>query len=275
MNTTSTQTTPPPNDPAKRGTRTHRKERTVPHRKNRRTRQLFSAYRANGDTAARDILYQSHFHIAEFYARKYSDRGIDYDDLIQEAGLGLLKAIERYDPSRGAAFSTYASYVIDGTIKEYFRDVAWPCSAPRKAKKNALLIKEMMRSLGRLPTKQEVIDAGIIPECDVDAAIAASQAWSIASLSADDPCAMEAKEPGPLSCIEQGYELASSLLDVETAIQKLSEREMRIARMHYFDHLSQRDIAQQMGISATDVSRLLRRAKRQLDREFKGTYRAS
>ena len=275
MNTIATKTTSNPNDPGGRPRRTHRKERTVRHRKNRRTRGLISAYRNRGDTRARDRVYEDHLHIAEFYARKYGGRGVEYDDLLQEASLGLLEAIERYDPARKVAFGTFASHTVDGRIKQYFRDKAWPCSAPRNVKALALQVRNMERTLGRTPTRQEVIDAGVIPADQVDAALMASQAWACANLGLDGACGLPPSGARALSYIDPKYELAANLLDMEAAMRKLDEDEMNVALLYYFGHLTQKEIARQTNASPDSVSRTLRKATRKLGRDFANMYRAS
>ena len=275
MNENAPRTSSELSNPASRTTRTHQKDRTVPRRRNRRTQRLFSTYRSTGDTTARDLIYRDHLHIAEFYARKYSGRGVDYDDLFQEAGLGLLMAIDRYDPTRKVAFSTYASCVINGSIKQYFRDRAWPCSVPRKTKDHALRIKSMERSLGRIPTKPEVIEAGIVPTDQIDAAILASMAWSTSHLNQSSLAGVESQGNSGLFYVDTNYETTSCLIDMEAAMQKLDKDEMDAALLHYFGHLSQKDVAQQMGISAGSVSKLLRRATKKLGHELEEAYRAS
>ncbi len=264
-----------PGNPGKRATRTHRKERTVPHRKHRRAQKLLKAYRETGDTAVRDQLYQDYLHLAELYAKKYFGRGVDWDDLLQEARLGLLKAIERYDPLHKATFVTYASNVIDGQIKMYFRDKAWPCTAPRAIKGYALRVKRMERTLGRCPTKQEILDAGVIPAAGVDAALAASQAWSSAYLGQSDVALAESWGDRCPSFVEPGYERASNLIDMEAAMRKLGKDEMDAALLYYFGHLTQREIAKQLDASPASVSILLRKATKKLGRDFMEMYRAS
>ena len=275
MNANAPATASDPGNPGKRTARTHRKERTVPHRRRRRAQRLLKAYRETGDAAARDQLYQEHLYLAEVYAKKYYGRGVDWDDLLQEARLGLLKAIERYDPSRKAAFCTYASSVIDGQIKEYFRDKAWPCTAPRVVKGYALRVKRMERTLGRSPTKQEVLDAGVIPPDRVDAALAASQAWSSAYLGQGDAAFAESWGDRYPSFTEPGYELASNIIDMESALRKLSEDEKNAALLYYFGHLTQREIARRLDTSPTSISILLRKATRKLGRDFMEMYEAS
>lgn len=275
MNANASKTASDPDNPEKRPRRTHRKERTVRHRKNRRARVLISAWRNRGDAKARDRVYEDHLHIAEFYARKYGGRGVDYDDLLQEAGLGLLEAIDRYDSAHKAAFGTFASCTVEGRIKQYFRDKAWPCSVPRNVKSLALQVRNMERILGRMPTRQEVIDAGVIPADKADAALMASQAWSSANLGQDGagglpPCGAQA-----LSYIDPKYELTANLLDMEAAMRKLGEDEMRIALLYYFGHLTQKEIARQTGASPDSVSRTLRKATRKLGQDFAAMYRAS
>lgn len=251
-----------PVDLRERPARTHRKELTVPHRKNRRMRQLLKAYRESGDPEMRDLIYREHFHLAERYARKYSGRGIDYEDLRQEAGMGLLKAIDGFDPSRGVEFPTYAIWFVEGWIRQYFRDKAWICKVPRSVKGMSLQIKNLARELGRFPTRDEIAERCDIPEDRIADAVAAAQTWSSISFHQDQAGASinpsVAKEA---AYVDEELEAVEVRLSIEDAVSKaLDSSETEIVRMYYFEDLSQREIATKLGTYQMMVSRSLQKS---------------
>lgn len=259
-------------DPGKSEPRTHRKERTVPHRKNRRLRQLLLAYRESRDPEIRDLIFQESYHLAERYARRYAGRGVDYEDLRQEASLGLLKAIEGFDPSRGVEFQTYAVWFVEGWIRQYFRDKAWICKVPRSVKGMSLQIKRLYRELGRLPTRAEIAERCDIPEDRIDDALAAAQTWASVSFSQSRVSA----EVSPLVAREMSYvdeeldavEMRLSVQDA--AARALEPPDMEIFRMYYFEELTQREIASRCGTHQMRVSRSLRKSAGKLGAELFG-----
>ena len=237
-------------------------------RKNsRRLTRLFRAYREHGDAEALDILYREHLQLAAFCARKYTKRAADYDDLYQEACLGLLDALKRYDPERGVEFSTYAMHYIEGDVKQYFRDKGWPCSAPRSVKSLSLRVRDMERQLGREPTRQEVLDAGTIPPEKVDCALAAARAWSAVYLKPDGPSSERAATPDPLTYDDAELELMANRLDMKAAAAKsLSFEELSALHLHYYQELTKRQVAERMGITENRVRHLLENAVKKLGR---------
>ena len=257
-------------NPDRHAPRTHRKERTVPHRKNRRMRRLLSAYHKGRDTETRDLIYREHFHLAERYAKKYSGRGIDYEDLLQEAGLGLLKAIEGFDPARGVEFPTYAIWFVEGWIRQYFRDKAWICKVPRSVKGMSLQIKSLSCVLGRFPTREEIAEHCNIPPERIGDAIAAAQTWCSVSLHQDQVGAdLDPSTARETACVDAELEALFTRLALEDAARRsLDEAESAIVRLYYFDDLSQREIAERLGTYQMMVSRSLRKSADKLNAEL-------
>ena len=237
-------------------------------RKNsRRLTRLFRAYREHGDAEALDILYREHLRLAAFCARKYVKRAADYDDLYQEACLGLLDALKRYDPDRGVEFSTYATYYIEGAVKQYFRDKGWPCSAPRSVKSLSLRVRDMARQLGRDPTRQEVLDDGTIPADKVDCALAAAQAWSAICLEPDDSAFASPASSPFLVCEDSSFDSIAFKLDMKAAAAKsLSFDELNALYLYYYQNLSKRAVAENMAVTENRVRRLLENAVKKLGR---------
>src|SRR3954468_19290732 len=126
-------------------------------------RRKFVDYAATGDLALRDELIEAHLRLAEHLARRFANRGVPVDDLIQVASLGLVKAVERFDPDRGLEFSTFATPTIVGELKRHFRDKGWAVRVPRRVQELHVeinsLVGGMTQRLGRSPTIAELATA--------------------------------------------------------------------------------------------------------------------
>ena len=239
--------------------------------RDRRTRRLLSAYRENGDTEARDRVYRDHLGLVEFHARRYSGRSIDYDDLRQEACMGLMSAIENYDPSLGTEFPTYATCCIVGAIKTCFRDKGWPCSVPRSVKSMALKVRGLRAMLGDDPTRQEIDEARIVPRDRIEDAMRAVRAWSpvLIRQNDDDPVILKRSDAQLLSYMDSGLDCASDRLDVESAVRRvLDAEEATVTVLYFYRDLTKKEIARQMGCSPSRVSRILRDARKKLGCEL-------
>ncbi|MBW3669719.1 MAG: sigma-70 family RNA polymerase sigma factor, partial [Actinobacteria bacterium] len=123
-------------------------------------RRKFAAFGESRDPALRDELIEAHLGLAEYLARRFSNRGEPLDDLVQVASVGLLKAVDRFDSGRGVEFSTYATHTIVGELKRHFRDKGWAVRAPRRMQELYLrlgkIIGTLSQELGRSPTIQEL-----------------------------------------------------------------------------------------------------------------------
>src|SRR5579864_427005 len=230
-------------------------------------RALFQRLRRTGDPEAREALILGHESLAIYLARKFSDRGEPLEDLIQVAQIGLIKAIDRYDLTRGIEFTTYVTPTIVGEIKRYFRDKLWSIRVPRRLREvNYALMRavdELSQRLGRSPTSTELADqTGVAFEVALEA-LEAGRAYAPASLDA------ETLEEGgehsvPLSEMVGGEDHSLERLEdratLEWALRKLPERHQQIVRLRFFDRISQAEIARQLGISQMHVSRLQREA---------------
>ena len=238
--------------------------------RDRRTRRLFASYRSSGDAEARDLIYRDHLGLAEFHARRYSGRGIDYDDLYQEACLGLISAIEHYDPSLGACFPTYATHRIVGSIKTYFRDKGWSCSLPRSVKSMALRVRNLKTLLGDDPTRQEIADANIVPFDRIEDAICAAGVWSSVNIhQGDDLIVLKRSNVQVLSYMDSNLDCASDRIDVESAVRRTLDAEEATATVLYFyRELTKKEIAELLGCSPHRVSRILCDAQRKLGYEL-------
>ena len=226
--------------------------------------ELFLAYRGNGERAVRNRLVEAHRGLAASIANDYRGRGVDLDDLVQIAMLGMLKAVERFDPERGIPFSSYASRTVNGEIKRYFRDRTWAVRPPRSAQERHLDLRRartaLSSRLGRPPTVDELaVELDISPDEVLDAveAGAAYRATSLDARRAGD------EDGGPLADRLPAGEAPNGPVEmrllVDQLLDQLPEREAEIMRLRFYDELTQSEIAERMGISQMHVSRLMRR----------------
>ena len=235
-----------------------------------RTRELFRRYKEQGDSEARDQLIMSHLNLVRFLASKFKNRGEALDDLIQVGTIGLIKAIDRFDPERGLEFTTYATPTIMGEIKRHFRDKGWSVRVPRRLQELSAKVNqvtdELTNQLQRSPSVAEIAESLGVSVDEVLEAMESSSAYSSVPLegggSSDD-------EEAP-SVIDhyatEDADLAASddRIVLEEAIADFSPRERDVIRMRFVDGLTQVEIAERLGVSQVQVSRLLRRTLRRI-----------
>ena len=229
-------------------------------------RRLFARYKRTGEVAARDALVARFMPLALHLARRYG-RGHGHDeDLIQVASMGLFKAVERFDPARGLAFSSFATPTIIGELKRYFRDKAWSVRVPRELKEMALKVRrvgdELERELGRPPTAAQVAQrAGATVELVLEAREASDAQHG---LSLDSPHGRgddgEQSLADTLGAPDAALHRAEDAETLNRLMATLDERERRILRLRFHEDLTQSEIAAQLGISQMHVSRLIRRS---------------
>jgi RNA polymerase sigma-B factor len=199
--------------------------------------------------------------LAHHLARRYS-RGADFDDLYQVASFALLKAVDRFDPGRGLAFTSYAVPTIVGELKRYFRDHGWAVRVPRDLQELKLRVDRATESLtarlGRSPTPAELAAETGAPVELVLEAFAARTAHYPDSL--DRPVDDDGDEGLSVGHDDPGFERAEDTAVVERLMRCLSEREREILRLRFEDDLTQAEIAGRLGLSQMHVSRLIRRS---------------
>jgi len=226
--------------------------------------ELFREYRRTGDRALRNQLVQEHLRLGEFLARRFLHRGEPLDDLRQVALIGLVKAVERFEPERGLQFSSFATPTITGELRRHFRDKGWAVRVPRRVQELHLeldrTIATLSQELGRAPTTQEIAARAGVEEEEVLESLEASSLYRLASLDAgrsdDDggsPADRAGTEDEELAAVEDRVTV-SALLEV------LPEREQKIVYLRFFAGLTQSEIADEVGISQMHVSRLLVRS---------------
>jgi RNA polymerase sigma-B factor len=223
----------------------------------------FFEYRRTKDRRLRDELISEHLGLAIALARRFSGRGEATDDLEQIATLGLLKAVERFEPERGLAFSTFATPTISGEIKRHFRDRSWSVRVPRALQELGLrltaTVADLTNELGRSPTVAEIAARiEVEPEAILEA-MEANRAFATQSLDAQLP-GDDRTLGDTLGGDEPGMDHVEHEMVVNDLLATLPEREQTILRLRFFDGLTQTEIASRVGISQMHVSRLLSRS---------------
>jgi RNA polymerase sigma-B factor len=232
-------------------------EGTKPSRPDEEIAQLFQRL---PDPAARDELAREFLPLAEYFARRFSGRGEPVEDLTQTASLGLLNAIDRFDPERGVPFSTYAAATIVGELKRHFRDRGWALRVPRNVQETAILVNRtvstMWQDLGRAPTVAEIASSADIGEDDVLQALDALQAYTTDSLDAPTADATSTAVES-IGIEDRSFEVSEEWLSLAPALRDLPERERTILYLRFFEGRTQTEIAEELGISQMHVSRLV------------------
>jgi RNA polymerase sigma-B factor len=223
------------------------------------TREQFVEYAKSRDPALRDELVTANLGLARILARRLSNRGEPYDDLLQVASLAIIKAVERFDPDRGVEFATFATRTVLGELKHHFRDRAWTVRAPRRLQELYLelghAIGVLSQELGRSPTVVELSGHLGVPEDSVLEAMEAGQGYRSSSLDVPD----EEQEPMSvrLGSEDAGFGGIDDRTVLAQALSKLPEREQLILQLRFFEGLTQSQIASHVGLSQMHVSRLL------------------
>jgi RNA polymerase sigma-B factor len=232
--------------------------------------RLFSAYRHGGDPEARDALVSRFLPFARKLALRYSYTDEPIDDLVQVASLGLLNAIDRFEPGRGTKFTSFAAPTILGELKRHFRDKGWALHVPRDLQERALALsratERLSHDLGRSPTISELANA---LGCGMEQVVEASEvAHSYAPASLDAPVSRDPEESASLVELlgrhDDGFELAERREVIAGVWRSLTDLERQVIALRFVDGLTQREIGQRIGYSQMHVSRLLRRSLNRL-----------
>src|SRR5258708_24965436 len=194
------------------------------------SRAKFVEFRLTGDRKLRNELIEAHKSLASHLARRYANRGEPFDDLLQVAYLGMLKAVERFDPDRNLEFSTYATVTVEGELKRHFRDKTWSVRVPRRPQELHLrlgnVINELSQRLARAPRVPEVAAELGVSEEEVLEAMEVGGAYRSSSLDprpggGDDTTALERRLGEP----DHNFDLAEHRVLLERVLADLHERE--------------------------------------------------
>jgi RNA polymerase sigma-B factor len=227
-------------------------------------KKLLARYATTRDPRDRERLVHRYLPLARYAANHYARRSEPMDDLVQVASLGLMKAIDRYDPANGATFSSYALPTMLGELRRHFRDRGWAVRPPRTLQEHALLVEkattELTNTLGRSPTVAQLVEATGLNEEEVLDAREAVVAHSATSLSA--PVGGEGEDGGELGdmmgSVDPGFDRAEDRATVDALLRTLTHREREILRLRMEEDLTQSEIGARVGLSQMHVSRLLR-----------------
>ena len=244
---------------------------------NRLAERLIAEFAKTRDPRLRDRLIQMHERTVRYLASRFDNRLSPQEDVVQVAYIGLISAIDRFDPKKGGSFITYAIPTIVGEIKRYFRDQTWVLKAPRKLRDLGLNLKKLRhdleQKLGRSPSVQEMAEAAQVTEERLLQAMEVNQAYI--------PCSLDTvlygrdgSRKGPVSeCVGESDAELQRIEERDAfkrAIASLVPRQQLIIQLRFYDELSQAEVARQLGISQMHVSRLERKALRDLQRILAG-----
>jgi RNA polymerase sigma-B factor len=212
--------------------------------------ELQRAYRSDGDLAARERLIEAYLPLARSLAHRFADRGEQVEDLVQVGSIGLIKAVDRFEPARGD-LAAFAVATIVGEIRRHLRDKGALIRVPRRQQETTMRLgharRRLTRRLQRAPTHLELVAAGEITTSDLAEAARVSDARSPLALMDDAP-ALSADDV---------FHASEDRVVVSTGMRALHRRERQALRCRYYDDMSQTEVAAALGISQTHASRLL------------------
>jgi RNA polymerase sigma-B factor len=249
------------------------KPRREPRPKSRRSfrdlhdQRLLERYHRDGDLEARERLIERFLPLARQLASRYSYTDEPHDDLVQVACVGLVKAVDRFEPERGSTFVNYAVPTILGELKRHFRDKGWAVHVPRAMQERALQVNQaiavLSTRLGRSPSARELAaHVGVSTE-QVLEALEAATAYDTLSLESTPPGGDDDERRSYADTIaseEQGYQMVELGQALSGTVRALPDREREILHLRFVQDLTQAEIAERVGVSQMHVSRLLRRS---------------
>lgn len=241
-------------------------------------KKMFRQYKDNPSRELRDVLIERHLYIAEILAKKYANRGIDYDDIYQVASIGLIYAIDRYDIDKGFEFSSFATPTIIGEIKKYFRDKGWTIRVPRRIQELSKKINNakvhLSQELQRVPTVEDIANYLSTSEEDILEAMEASKVYTPQSLDVTFDSHNDDKEVNLAELIGEDDLYFSRIENNDflmKTMEKLNEVEKEILIERYFNKKTQVTIANNLDISQMTVSRIEKRILEKLRKEVERT----
>lgn len=245
------------------------------------TERLFHRWQRQGDRTAREELVERYLPLARKLSRRYGGAREPFEDLLQVASLGLVKAVDRFDTSRGTAFSSFAVPTIMGELKRYFRDQGWAVHVPRGAQERAVKVEDAQNKLsartGHAPTVGEIAEYLEMSLEDVLDALETSRAHHAASLDApsDDGDAESATVVDTIGHRDPRLQDIETRLTVGAAAGQLTERERTVLGLRFVHDMTQTEIAERVGVSQMQISRILRRSIARLGELTEGGTRPS
>jgi RNA polymerase sigma-B factor len=240
-----------------------------------RLTELFRNYKESGDISIRNEIAEHYLYIADILAKKFTGRGVEYDDLKQVASYALLHGIDGYDPDHGVKFTTYITPTITGTIKNYFRDSARLVKLPRRLGELNMAVKkfsgEYEAKTGEKPTAAVIAKALSISEEEVVKAMEIGGTLSLDGMSAaedeNDKSLYDLLADG-----EEGYERFETKEALRSAMKYLSDTQKQLVKYRFVDELSQSETAKRLGVSQMFVSRMEKKTLEKLRDVLKDSF---
>lgn len=239
-------------------------------------KELFEEFYKTKDPAIREELIKRNYYIAKILSKKYLNRGIDYDDILQVASLGLIYAIDRYDPTKGFQFSSFATPTIIGEIKKYFRDKGWQIRVPRRIQELSGKINaakdHLSRTLGKIPKVPDIADYLGVTQEDVLEAMDASMAYAPISLDLRfDSSSEDSATLGELIGDDDDKYADYDNKDFLNKITRhLSDKEKIVVNQRFFENKTQTEVAKMLGVSQMSISRMEKKILEKLRKEYAG-----
>lgn len=222
----------------------------------------FAEYHTTRDLSLRNELINAFRPLAYRIARQRTRSRELHEDLVQAASVGLIKAVDRFDPSRGNEFTTFAWATIQGELKRHYRDRTWLVRPPRNLQERFLavtaVIDELVAELGRSPTMPEIAERAGLDIEDVIEAVEVRQAYLPGSL--DAPAGADADPAAELADDDVGFAFVEDRAVLGPLVARLPAVEQRVLHLRFVDELSQSQIGTDLGISQMQVSRILARS---------------
>lgn len=239
--------------------------------------RLFAEYNQTRDVTLRNQIVEKYLYMVDILAKKYINKGVDYDDLYQIGSMALVFAVERFDPGKGFEFTSFATPTIIGEIKRYFRDKGWAVKVPRKWKEISAKLPEaketLGQKLGRAPKIIELAEYLGTTEEDVLEAMESGQAYGTYSLQ--QTFEENGGDGGDSSVFdryaakeETGYTTFENAELVKSVLSKLSEQEQQVFQLRFLKSKTQQEIADQLGVSQMTISRLEKKLKDKFKEEY-------
>ena len=243
------------------------------------TSELLKEYAKHPTVELRNKIVEDNLYIVDILIRKYLGKGVDYEDLYQVGAIGLVSAVERFDPSKGYEFRSFATPTILGEIKKYFRDKEWSLKVPRRMKEIAGKVQEtkekLTAKLGRVPDVQEIAEATGFSHEQIIQAMESAKAYGTYSL--DSASNSSSDEEAEANALEQyigfedsGFEKVEMSEIINNVLSSLSDTYRYIFKQRFLLNKSQAEIAKHLGVSQMTVSRsekaIIERFKKELNR---------
>lgn len=232
--------------------------------------EAWQALRSRGDQDARTHLVERYMPLARRLARRYHRSTEPMEDLVQVASLGLVKAVDRFDPDYGRSFMAFAIPTILGELRRYFRDTGWAVHVPRGDQERAMKIREARDTLrartGRAPNAPELAEFLEMDVQHVTEGLVALQSYAAGSLDAplESGGDQQLTQHDAIGEADPGFELAELGVSLEEAMRGLDPSERELLQMRFIGEMSQTAIAERIGVSQMQVSRMLARTTARL-----------